>query len=132
MTDAPKHAGIICFNSFLTPLCLKLILGLTKHFILYNAGNKNKNCIIPATKTPQATAIIGILKKYFPIKLALIKDMFNKIGIDAGNANLLCRFNTLLDNAAKQINPKYGNVIINKLALKCNLVGSPIKPGANK
>ena len=86
---------------------------------------------MPAQETPQANAWAVVCVKLDRIIIALIRQIFNKIGVAAAAANLPNEFNTPDINETKEINNKYGNVILVKSIARLNFSESSKNPGAN-
>ena len=87
-TADPIIAGVINFNTFLTPSNWKPILGKTKKSNLLREGSCTRYCSTPAIKTPKASALIGWSKKIVKNKADEINDIFRMTGVIAGKKNL--------------------------------------------
>ena len=97
-----------------------------------NAGHSTSSCRMPATSTPQASALAGSAKRGASHTIAAIITRLCSTGVTAGSANLPKLFNTDATSAIIEMNNRYGKVIRSISTISPNFSGSSIEPGANR
>ena len=111
-------AGRIKIKNFLTPGLLKLISGKGIFFIAARGASWKMSCKTPASNTPQANAITGISTFGAISQAEPIKHKLNINGVIAGIENLSWEFWIPAAKATREINARYGNIILKRLMAK--------------
>ena len=111
-------AGRIKIKNFFTPGLLKLISGKGIFFMAARGASWKISCKIPAKNTPQANAITGISIFGAISQADPIKHKLNINGVIAGIENLSWEFWIPAAKATREINARYGNIILKRLTAK--------------
>ena len=86
LTEAANTAGPSKVPTLRTPGSRQSIFGGSNSSRRRNDGNWNSSCAIPATNTPQASAMAGRENRGAATSAAPISDRFSRTGVNAGTA----------------------------------------------